>query len=186
MNASTWITIITTILTTLTTIALAIITWRYVRLTQEYVRLTNEILKATNKPEIIMFLRGSNDSIILCIQNIGTGYASEITFTGDMAFQLPFETLGEVEPLNGMIDYLGAGQKVEAYLCSKNQVPDLPKTSFNLRISYMDSTNAEEFKLCNFEISRWQGPGLSITSPTDNIIDSLERIADNLSGSPHG
>lgn len=180
MPLPTWITIITAIVTTGTTIVLAFITWRYVRLTQEYVRLTNEILKATNKPEVIMFLYERDESIILCIHNIGTGYASEITFTGDMSFQLPFEKLEEVEPLNGVIDYLGAGQKVEAHLCKQNQVSDLPKTSFNLRVSYMDSTNAEEFKFYNFEISRWQYPGQSISSPTDEIIDSLKKIANNL------
>ena len=175
-----WITITTAIISTGTAIFLAIITWRYVRLTQEYVRLTNEILKATNKPEIVMFLRASKSAIYLCIQNIGTGYASEITFTGDLSFQLPSETLGDVEPLNGEISYLGVGQKVEAYLCSQNQVSELPETSFNLRISYMDSTNDEEFKLYNFEISRWQYPRQSITSPTDEIIESLENIADKL------
>ena len=148
-------------------------------------RMTNEILKATNKPEVIMFLHTIKSAIYLCIQNIGTGYTSEITFTGDLSFQLPFETLGEVEPINGMIEYLGVGQKVEGYLCSQSQVPELPETSFNLRISYMDSTNDEEFKLYNFEMSRWQYPRQSITSPTDEITDSLERIADNLGGSPH-
>ena len=88
MSAQTWITIITAIISTGTAIFLAIITRRYVHLTREYVRLTNEILKATNKPEVIMFLRQTRFAINLCIQNIGTGYASDITFTGDFSFNV--------------------------------------------------------------------------------------------------
>ena len=60
------------------TVVLVVITLRYVRLTQE-------ILKATNKPEVIIFLRFNNDGTIsLRIENIGTGYASDVEFAGDL------------------------------------------------------------------------------------------------------
>ncbi|MDE0688956.1 MAG: hypothetical protein OXI61_12370 [Candidatus Poribacteria bacterium] len=93
------------------TVVLGLITWRYVRLTRE-------ILKATNKPEILIFLHPADrfPSINLCIQNIGTGFASKIMFTGDLAFRpttlhsIPLKDIGIFK--NG-IDYLGPEKKLE-------------------------------------------------------------------------
>ena len=53
-----------------------------------YAFLTRKILKSTNKPEILIFLYPDEKYpfINLCIQNIGTGFASAITFTGDPTF----------------------------------------------------------------------------------------------------
>ena len=60
--------IISTIVVALSALATAGATIVLVIITQRYVRLTNEILKATNKPEVILFLRYSRNSISLCVQ----------------------------------------------------------------------------------------------------------------------
>ena len=74
-----WIIVIATIVTAAATVVLA-------KITREYVRLTQDILQATNKPKVILFLRHSRYSISLCVQNIGTGYASDVEFGGDLSF----------------------------------------------------------------------------------------------------
>lgn len=175
-----WITTTPAIITSITTIVLAIITWRYVRLTQEYVRLTREMLNATNKPEVIMDLKLRGSSIILNTQNIGTGYASNITFTGDMSFKLPQnQTLGDLDPFNGGVDYLGHGHKVETHICHLKEISILPNTMFNIRITYEDSTNTEYWKLYSFELSKHFYPTQLVSSPADDIVNSLEKIANN-------
>ena len=78
-----WIIASSAIVTALATVVLAIITWRYVRLTKE-------ILKTSDKPEILIFLFPNEKSLYridLCIQNIGTGFASDVKFTGDLSFR---------------------------------------------------------------------------------------------------
>ena len=75
-----WIIAIATIVTAAATVILA-------KITREYVRLTQDILQTTNKPKVILFLRHSHSSISLCVQNIGTGYASDVEFGGDLSFK---------------------------------------------------------------------------------------------------
>ena len=173
MNLPTWITIITAIVTTGTTIALAFITWRYVRLTREYVRLTNEILKATNKPEVILYLSDQGrpldpgESVIhavekaivtLCIHNIGTGYASDISFSGDLSFKptLGNETLAETEPFKSGLSHLGAEYKVDTPLFLIGEMTGFPKQSFNIIVSYKDSTDTPCEKNFHFTVGNWE------------------------------
>ena len=156
MSPQTWITIITAIISTGTAIFLAIITWRYVRL-------TNEILKATNKPEVIIFLYDNIGGINLCVQNIGTGYASDIKFTGDLSFKptIPSDRpLKEIEPFKSGISYLGPEYKINVYMCDGNKIKELPKHSFEIIVTYKDSTNIAYRKNFPFDVdslvNSWQ------------------------------
>ena len=179
MPLPTWITIVTAIVTTGTTIALAFITWRYVRLTQEYVRLTNAILKATNTPEVILYLYIYNfTSMVLCIQNIGTGYASNIKFTGDLSFKPTFGDvhLEEVEPFKNGIDYLGAGHKIDTTLFRLEEIPTIKKSPFDIIVSYRDSADIPYSKTFSFNFSDYSSTRQFYRPETDDLGNVLERI----------
>ena len=149
MSAQTWITIVTAIISTGTAIFLAIITWRYVRL-------TNEILKATNKPEVILFLYDNGGGIYLNVQNIGAGYASDIKFKGNLSFKPTHpgnQPLKETEPFKSGINYLGPEYKIDVYMCGQNEIKELPKDSFEIIVTYKDSTDITYQKRFPFDVS---------------------------------
>ena len=165
MNTETWVTIITSILTTGTTIVLVCITWKYVNLTRD-------ILKATNKPEVILYLSDQerpldpgesvihameNTIVALCIHNIGTGYASDIWFSGDLSFQptLSNETLIEMEPFKSGLSHLGSEYKIDIPLFLIGDMTEIPKQSFNIIVSYKDSTDTPCEKNFHFEVGNW-------------------------------
>ena len=136
------------------TVVLVGITWRYVRLTQE-------ILKATNNPEVAVFLNAERGSTIveLCVENIGTGYASDIKFTGDLSVKptlTPEKTLEEVEPFKSGIDYLGAGYGTKTPFFLVDEVFKPPEQSFYIVVSYRDSTEAPHKKKFTFVVGTWR------------------------------
>ena len=193
MVPQTWITIITAIISTGTAIFLAVITWRYVRLTREYVRLTQEILKATNKPQVILFLRYSRSSISLCVQNIGTGYASDVEFNGNLSFkptrqrnENPEEdkALKDIEPFKRGINYLGAGHKINTFLCHTNQIRNLQNRSFKILVSYKDSANKPFNDHYDFDIGNWENTSQFTSPDTDDIASAIERVASNIENIP--
>ena len=171
-----WVTATTAIITTLTTIALVIITWRYVRLTGKYVQLTQEMLRATNKPEVIAYLHYRTRRYSLCVENVGTGYASNVKFTGDLSFQLMPKKLGELDPFKNGIDYLGVGHKATTFLSRLTGVGFLPEKSFNITITYKDSTNTEYTKTFSFDLGKMEIYCEMIYSPADSIVDALRKI----------
>ena len=71
----------------------AIATLILVGITGWYVYLTRQMLKVANTPVIRMFLHARGNSISLCVENIGTGFARDIKFTGDLSFN-PFNPIG--------------------------------------------------------------------------------------------
>lgn len=160
-------------ITAATTIVLAFITRRYVRLTKEYVHLTGEMLKATNKPEVILYLSDQgrpldpgesvihameNTIVTLCLHNIGTGYASDISFSGDLSFQPPLsnKTLGEMEPFKSGLSHLGVEYKVDTPIFLTGEMTEIPKRSFNIIVSYKDSTETPCEKNFHFEVGNWE------------------------------
>ena len=150
------------------TIVLAWITWRYVRLTKEYVHLTGEILKASNKPEILVSLVPHEiytNSIYLCIQNVGTGFAADIKLTCDPSFDslLPDNrSLKEFGIFKKGIDYLGPGNKVQIFLFWTHCLPTLPTQSLTIAVNYKDCEpkNGIEFLL---DFTMWEGVGQQFT-----------------------
>ena len=161
-----WIIVIATIVTAAATVVLAKITW-------EYVRLTNEILKATNKPEVILFLRYSHSSISLCVQNIGTGYASDVEFGGDLSFKIvdlygrEGNALKDIEPFKSGINFLGTGYKIDTFLCNGRDVRDLEKRSFKILVSYKDSADKTFKQLLPFDLGNWENTSQYISPHTD-------------------
>ena len=154
-----------------------------VGITAWYARLTKQTLKATNKPEVIMFLRSINHDFRLCIENIGTGYASNIKFSGDLSFipELPnAETLGETEPFKNGINHLGCGHKIEIYLCGWAYIETAQKRSFSVEISYTDSTGIPYGRTFPFELGNWENTSQFISPQTDDVANAVENVARQL------
>ena len=158
-----WIIAIATIVTAAATVVLA-------KITREYVRLTQDILQATNKPKVILFLRYSHLSISLCVQNIGTGYASDVEFGGDLSFK-PVDQYGregkalkDIEPFKSGINFLGAGHKIDTFLCDARDVRDLEKRSFKMLVSYKDSADKTFKQLFPFDLGNWKNTSQYIST----------------------
>ena len=168
-NISTIIIAVSALATAGATIVLAIITKRYVQLTQD-------ILKATNKPEIIMFFHYGENSVNLCVQNIGAGYATDIKFTGGLSFS-PIDpgdkALKELEPYKSGIDYLGCGHKIETFLFSTHHYTHKIAVRFNqplnITVTYKDSANTEYEKTCLFDFHNWENTKHFISPQSDNL-----------------
>ena len=177
-NISTIVVALSALATAGATIVLAVITLRYVRL-------TNEILKATNTPKVILFLRYSRDSISLCVQNIGTGYASDVEFGGDLSFvstrlgHKPIK-LEELDLFKKGINYLGCGHKTDTFLCHPGNVRDLKKRSFKILVSYKDSGNKPFQQLFSFDIGNWENTSQFISPHTDEVANAIEKVARQL------
>lgn len=163
------------IITALATAILAFITWRYVLLTRK-------MLEANNKPEILIFLfpsEGSAYSINLCIQNIGTGFASNVKFTGDLSFKslyynLPLKHMGIFK--NG-IDYLPPGRNIEMPLFHTQSIPKMPKKSLNITVTYTDSMEIKYKEAFVLEFNKWIG----FRQIQKNSLDKIASVLDDIS-----
>lgn len=178
-NISTIVIAFAALVTAGATIVLAVITKRYVILTQD-------ILKATNKPKVILFLRYSHPSISLCVQNIGTGYAADIEFSGDLSFKTidrygrEDKTLKDIEPFKSGINFFGTGHKIGTYLCGDGDIQDLKKRSFKILISYKDSANKTFKDYYDFDLGNWENTSQFITPYTDDVANAIERVAEKI------
>ena len=154
-----------------------------VGITAWYAHLTKQILKATNKPEVIIFLHYQNSNFKLCVENIGTGYASNIDFSGDLSFtpDLPdAKPLRETEPYKNGIKYLGSGHKIETYLCGWGYIDTLQKSSFHIEVSYKDSRGTPDRETFDFDLGNWQDTRQFISPQTDDVANAVEKVAKNL------
>ena len=167
----------------------AIATVVLVAITGWYVRLTKHMLKATNTPIVRLFLHGSKHSFTLCVQNIGTGFARDIKFTGDLSFKT-FNFMGEsevpleeLEPFNNGIEYLGPGHKVETFLFGREDLMSVPDHNFDITVTYKDLANIKDEKTFTFEIGNWGNTdqySYPHTDETANALEDIARILENM------
>ena len=154
-----WINIIPAIVTALTTIVLAYITYRYVKETKIIRETSQEMLRVANTPDVRMFLGNINGvgkvyTLDLCIQNIGTGFAYDLTFIGDFHRIHPVAShvsLAEYDVIKDGISYLGPGKFIPIFLyINVNELKiDLPNPPIDVKINYRDSANTEyDAKFC--------------------------------------
>ena len=164
----------------------AIATIVLVCVTGWYVRLTQEMLKADNKPEVIVFLHYDGEVISLCVENVGTGYASDIRFEGDLSFKIePVRgeytgVLGELTPFKKGIGHLAAGHKIETPLYFKSAIHQFPQRSFCIIVTYKDSTGTGYRGRFPFEISGEGDINQKASLQTDDVAETLKRIANIL------
>ena len=150
-----------------------------------YVGLTKKILKSTNKPQIILFLRYEGGDVSLCIQNIGTGYASDMEFSGDL---FSFKTipavsgdegtlLKDLEPYKSGINYLGPGYKIDTFLFTGVGSSQVTRQTLNAAVSYKDSANRKEKEVFTFQFGDWEDESQFISPQNDDTSNRLGRIA---------
>ena len=159
-------------ITAFATVILTGITWWYVRLTKQ-------MLRASNIPVIRMFLHVDEYYLNLCVQNIGTGFACDIKFQGDLSFKTEkqlntkSEPLENLEPFSSGIDYLGPGHKVETYVCRRISMSQLPEHSFDIEVTYKDLANIAKSKTFPFEIGNWENTDQFGSPHTDDVADAI-------------
>ena len=165
----------------------AIATVILVGITGWYVYLTRQMLKVANTPVIRMFLHARGHTIFLCVENIGTGFARNIKFTGDLSFKPTYwndnsrdKPLKELEPFKSGIPFLGAGHKQERIIISTGEFGDSPKHAFDIIVTYNDLGIAKEDKTFSFEIGNWDNTDQFGSPHTDEVATAVERVSRNL------
>lgn len=142
------------------------ITFALAGITFWYTYLTKQMLKSTNTPVVQLFLHDSGNSITLCVQNIGIGFARDIKFTGDLSFKAfnrmeSGETpLEDLEPFKSGIDYLGPGHKTETFLFHKEHLERVPNHTFEITVVYKDLADVKEKK---HSLLKW-ATGVTLTN----------------------
>ena len=133
---------------------LVCITGVYAVLTGRYVRLTNRLLKATtNTPKIAVYLaREDVTHAIFCVENIGTGPAYDVRFTGNLSCIKRYksdnsETLQDVGFLRDGINYLQPRGKWVCVIDIGNKLNELKETPLRISVTYKDSEK-EEYPDC--------------------------------------
>ena len=165
----------------------AIATLILVGITGWYVYLTRQMLKVSNTPVIRMFLHASEYSIFLCVENIGTGFARNIKFTGDLSFKPTSlndndsdKSLKELEPFKSGIPYLGAGHKRERPISNTAEFGSLPKHAFDIIVTYNDLGIAKEKKTFSFEIGNRNNTDQFGSPHTDEVATAVKRVSGTL------
>ena len=165
----------------------AIATLILVGITGWYVYLTRQMLKVANTPVIRMFLHAHRHSISLCVENIGTGFARNIQFTGDLSFKPTSwndndrdKPLKELEPFKSGIPYLGAGHKQERIISSTGEFGNSHKQAFDIIVTYNDLGIAKEKKTFSFEIGNWDNTDQFGSPHTDEVATAVERVSGTL------
>ena len=140
----------------ISSIVIAFATVVLVGITAWYANSTKKILKTMNKPEILISLSPDPtvyNMIYLCIQNIGTGYASNIKFKGNLLSYIP--PVPNHKPLSVLgifrygIDYLPPGKEIKTFLFYSNNITTLPERYYNITatctaIGFLDHTLKED------------------------------------------
>ena len=165
----------------------AIATLILVGITAWYVYLTRQMLKIANTPIIRMFLHASEYPIFLCVENIGTGFARNIQFTGDLSFKPTSwndndrdKPLKELEPFKSSIPFLGAGHKREIPISNTAEFGSLPKHAFDIVVTYNDLGIAKEKKTFSFEIGNWDNTDQFGAPHTDEVATAVKGVSGTL------
>lgn len=185
-----WFNIILAIVTALTTIVLAYITYQYLKETRKIRETSQEMLRVANTPDVRMFLGNINgvgtlSTIDLCIQNIGTGFAYDLTFMGDFHRIHPVVSnvsLAEFDKIKDGISYLGPGKFIIILLYLNDDKTEiaLPNPPIDVKINYKDSTTAEyDAKFC-LDFTKLEGYPQLDNMSLDNIAFYLRNIDDTL------
>ncbi|MYB64197.1 hypothetical protein F4X73_05865 [Candidatus Poribacteria bacterium] len=166
------------------TLVLVCITLWYVIETMRMRRTTQEMLRVSNTPEIQVSLsieRGTFDlqSLDLCIENIGTGFAYDVEFTGTITSFSPRDediTLGEYDLIKNGVSHFGSGKRYHIPLLWPYREEDLPAEPYTMDVTYKDSTKKEKegkFLLDFRKVEDFSPPG---DPSLDRIAGSLRNI----------
>ena len=176
---------------TIATLVLVCITLWYVIETMRMRRTTQEMLRASNTPVIQVSIVSGTFKIpdlYLCIENIGTGFAYDVEFTGTItSFAIPSlfsqdedTTLGENEIIKNGISHFGTGKRYHIPLLWTYSEEYLPVEPLSLDVTYRDSTKKEKkghFLLDFRKVEDFSSPG---DPSLDRIAQSLRNLDQTL------
>ena len=156
-----------------------------VGITGYYAYLTRQLLKASDTPEIAISLRPHEISVnlvMLCIENVGTGAARDVTFTTDPPsipnLDIPFEKIGFLK--NG-IRYFESGRKIEQFLVSViGKFDELKQTQLKITVTYKDSTNYKRERIFYLDFSEGVGFSQIGSPPLYEIAKATKEIQKDL------
>lgn len=187
----------------------AIATLVLVGVTIHYAYTTKKILETYDRPEVVIYLYpsemfyifpGQTDTscINLCIENIGTGLATDVRFSGDLSFILPITRipsplrkagappeqpkgvpLADISFFKNGINYFPPGRKIEIPFFFTSQREDLLEESLDLTAKYKNSKGKCPPKPFYLKFDQWEEYTQSLS--TDAIIaSSLQKIANKI------
>ena len=175
-------------ITAVVTLILTGITWRYVCLTGKLVRTSKETLRVSNTPKVQVSLTSHIRSegiwtVDFCVQNIGTGFAYDIKFSGDLSSLYPQtseDSLAEYPIIKSGISHLGPGKRYQIPIIWKSLELDLPEATFNVSVTYEDSEGTRHSDKFCLDFTKYEGY-TQIGDPSINSIAmSLIRIEKTL------
>ena len=173
------------IITAAATVALAVITYFYVKATNRYAKTADIMLKVSDTPKVQVdlthrFQSHTISTLDLCIQNIGTGFAYDIKFTGNLFSIIPFTSetpLAEYSIIKNGVSFLGPGKRYQIPILWQVKKDDLPKGIFRADVTYRDSANKERKEQYNLEFTKFQGYTQMGDPSIEDMARSLQHIA---------
>ena len=175
-------------LTFITTLILAGITLWYVILTRKMVKISQEMLKISNTPEVQVFLTPriqafELQTLDLCIQNIGTGFAFDIKFTGNFtSFHSEFDerSLADWDIMKKGISHLGPEKRYQRPIYWLTYPEKLPEEILTINITYKDSAKKEQGKTFRLNFKKVESYPQMGDPSLESIADSLLCIEENM------
>ena len=147
------------IITAFATVVLAGITFWYAYLTRK-------ILKVSDTPEVRIYLvqtyQGRDNkgghifTIDLCIENIGTGSAQDIIFSGDFTSILTEhdKALAEYADIKNGRKHLGSGSQIRIILYFEYNPSNFPERIYEAAVHYKDSQGKEHCKCFDIDFTK--------------------------------
>ena len=159
-------------------------TERYVETTERYVETTEKALKAADTPEIKVYLSLSSTgsmmyTLDLCIHNIGTGFAYDVKFDGEILSFVPQsnnDPLAEYEIMRNGVNYFAPGKQCRITLFFQYQQSDLPKRTFNITVNYRNSASEELGDNFDLDFNKVESYSQIANPSLDSIALSLKYI----------
>ena len=143
------------IITGIATVVLVVITGVYVYFTWR-------LLKVTNQPEIVVSLRPHEahiNVVMLYVENVGTGVARKVRFTGDLSSSFDGKTaLSDIGFIKNGIDVLGPGQKIQHFLASALEKWNLlNQASPEIIVTYKGPVKHKYKRTFHLNFAEWKG-----------------------------
>ena len=188
MDWPTWIIAISAIITAAATLTLAWITSRYAQATDRYAKTADETLRASDTPKVQVSLINQIQTydvwtVDFCVQNIGTGFAYDIKFSGDLSSLRPQtskESLAEYPIIKNGISHLGPGKRYQIPIIWQSLKMDLPESTFDVGVTYKDSANNEHPEQFRLNFTQFEGYTQIGDPSIEHIAWSLARIEKTL------
>ena len=170
------------------TVFLVRVTNRYVKATNRYVKIADETLRASDTPKVQVSLINQIQSsdvwtVDFCVQNIGTGFAYDIKFTGDLSSLYPQtsrESLAEYPIIKNGISHLGPGKRYQIPLFWQVRKGDLPERTFDVDVTYKDSAGTPHKEEYCLDFAKYEGYTQIGDPSIEHIAKSLAHIEKTL------